>query len=277
MKNNYLIKCGVCNEMVTLNSKFMIMCPSCGRKMPNSFSEFEKSNPTASFDQYVDKHCISASAVEGLNQQRKVGRQIMKRKNMLRFLVSLAIAVVIAICSMVGYRFISVGDSFVVESTLSAKWKMNYYEDLGATLNFPHILESQVDTVFAVVDTATNIKQIVARGWTKTAVCAVTAIRVDYENTTSDERQRSTDIILGMLVNNNQMQALQYIPSDYMLGEAKARMLSGSYLIGNKMNSFRAVMVTRGQSVWYFMVSYLSSTPEGTLLAEKFFRTIQIN
>lgn len=277
MKNNCLIKCGACGEMVALKSKFMLMCPSCGRKMPNAFSEFEKENPGVSFEQYLAKHSISAAAAEGLKQQRKVGRQIKKRKNLLRFLTALAVAVAIAICGVVGYRLVSVNDSYVVQSTLSAKWKLNYYEDLGVTINFPHILDAQVDTVFAQVDTATNIKHIVARSWTKKQVCAVTSIKVDFENTTNNERQRSTDVILGMLVNDNQMQALQYTPSDYMLGEAKARMLSGSYLIGTKMHEFRAVMVTRDQSVWYFMVAYLESTPEGTLLAEKFFRSIQIN
>ena len=277
MKNNCLIKCGVCGEMVVLKSQFMLLCPSCGRKMPNAFSEFEKENPGASFEQYMAKYCVSASAAEGLKQQRRVGRQIKKRKNLVRILVSLAVAVVIAICGVVGYRIVSVSDSYVVESTLSAKWKLNYYEDLGVTINFPHVLDLQTDTVFVQVDTATNIKHIVARSWTKEQVCAVTSIKVDYENTTTDDRQRSTDVILGMLVNDNQMQALQYTPSDYMLGEAKARMLSGSYLIGTKMHEFRAVMVTRDQSVWYFMVAYLESTPEGTLLAEKFFRSIQIN
>ena len=277
MKNNCLIKCGVCGTMVTLKGQYMLMCPSCGRKMPNSFPEYEKVTPGATFDQYLAKHSISASAAEGLMQQRKLGRQIKKRKNLLRFLAALMVAIVIAICGVVGYRFVSVSDSYVVESTLSAKWRLNYYEDLGVTINFPHVLEAQIDTTFAVVDTATNIKHIVARSWTKKQVCAVTSIMVDYENTTSDDRQRSTDIILGMLVNDNQMQALQYTPSDYMLGDAKARMLSGSYLIETRMHEFRAVMVTRDQSVWYFMVSYLESTPEGTLLAEKFFRSIQIN
>ena len=192
-------------------------------------------------------------------------------------LASLVVAIIIAGVAMFGYRAVSETDSYVVESTLSAKWKMNYYEDLGVTINFPHILTAQIDTTFAKVDTSTNIKHIVARGWTKEKVCSVTAIKVDYENSTDDERQRSTQVILGMLVNDNQMQALQYTPSDYMLGTAKARMLSGSYLIETRMHEFRAVMVTNGQRVWYFMVAYLEVTPEGTLLAEKLFKSIQIN
>ena len=263
--------------MVALKSEFMVLCPNCDRKMPNSFTEYKRQNPSATFEQYLAKFSVSSVAAEGLKQQRRVGRGIKKRRTLVRILVALAIATIISGVGVFAYRMVSVSDNYVVESTLSAKWKMNYYDDLGVTINFPHVLSAQVDTTFLQVDTANNIKHIVARGWTKKQVCAVTAIKVDYENSTANERQRSTDVILGMLVNDNQMQAMQYTPSDYLLGDVKARMLSGSYLIETRMHEFRAVMVTKGERVWYFMVAYLEATPEGTLLAEKLFKSIQIS
>ena len=85
-----------------------------------------------------------------------------------------------------------------------------------------------------------------------------------------------SQILLDMLQENG-LQGFEFYRNDYSVPNVRARSLSGSYLLGVEAFEFRALMAQYGHTVWYFMVAYPRSKPEGLLVAERFFQGILID
>lgn len=256
----------------------MVLCPHCNKKLDNSFREWAHKKPNATYEQYLSEVCISSSAIGGLDEQRRITKKIGISRNFKRLSLALAIAVAVvalSVCGIYLYKDSQKGAS--INAIMDDNWKINYYEDLGVTVKFPFVLESQGTVVDSVVvaDSTQTIIGSVSRSWSRKDVTAVSATRVNFAPAYGVNREAATQQILQSIVQDNNMQAFEFVPSDYSMGQGgTARMFSGSYLIGIEPYEFRAIMIVRGDSVWYFMVAYLRSMPEGTLLAEKFFKGI---
>lgn len=274
----HYIKCSKCSELITVKSEFMVLCPHCNKKLDNSFREWAHKKPNATYEQYLSEVCISSSAIGGLDEQRRITKKIGISRNFKRLSLALAIAVAVvalSVCGIYLYKDSQKGAS--INAIMDDNWKINYYEDLGVTVKFPFVLESQGTVVDSVVvaDSTQTIIGSVSRSWSRKDVTAVSATRVNFAPAYGVNREAATQQILQSIVQDNNMQAFEFVPSDYSMGQGgTARMFSGSYLIGIEPYEFRAIMIVRGDSVWYFMVAYLRSMPEGTLLAEKFFKGI---
>lgn len=275
MKANYLIKCSHCGTLVPLSGQYMVLCPSCKHKMDNSFAEWQKKNPDGSYPDFLGKMCVSASAIEGLRQQRRISKKAGVTRNLRRMALALGSAIIVAAIVMSSLWLLrGSSDGASMREVMDQPWKINYYDDLQATVKFPYPLEMLTENNIA--DTTQKIESLVARQWLRKDVANVTALHIVYTPDFGVDRTKGTEQILRSLVADNNMQAFQYIPSDYTLEGTQARMLSGSYLIGNQAYEFRAVMVINVDELWYFMVAYLREQPEGTLLAEKFFKNITL-
>lgn len=117
----------------------------------------------------------------------------------------------------------------------------------------------------------------VSRQWSEPGVISVTASRIDYQPDFGVDRDIATrQILLNMLQENN-LQGFEFYRNDYSIPNVQARSLSGSYLLGPEAFEFRALMAQYGHTVWYFMVAYPRSKPEGLLVAERFFKGILID
>lgn len=272
------IKCSKCGQLIPVKSEFMVLCPHCNKKLDNSFREWSVKKPNATFAQYLSQVCVSNAAISGLNDQRRITRKIGIFRNFKHLAIAILIAVVTVIVSVWGFYLYSESQKGAsINAIIEDSWKINYYEDLGVTLKFPFVLASQHVTVDSIVvaDSTQTILSHASRSWSRPAVTVVSAVRVEFAPALGVNREMATQQILQSIVQDNGMQAFEFVPSDYSMGQGvKARMFSGSYLIGVEPYQFRAIMVVKGDLVWYFMVAYPRSMPEGTLLAEKFFKGI---
>lgn len=277
MSKKYYIKCDKCAQLVEMKSQYMVMCPSCKHKMGNSFMVWSGVHLDSSYNDFLSSECVNGAALEGVGQQRRISKSVRQSRAFKLAMISFLGALLVTIVVLLSMWFLrGVGSDRSIRAILDDNWKINFYDDLGATVRFPFVLKSVADTTFAVPDTATNVKRLVARQWVKPTVCNVTVMQVEYSDRDAN-RDEATKQILQSIIAENGMEAFNYVPSDYDLAGAQARMLNGSYLVGTLLTEFRAVMVTKDKQVWYFMVAYPSSMPEGTLLAEKFFKTVQLN
>ncbi|MEG1664601.1 MAG: hypothetical protein RR066_00750 [Mucinivorans sp.] len=273
MENKYYIKCNHCGRLVQLKSQYMVLCPECRHKMDNSYEAYRTKNPKASYQEYLSEVCVNSLAMGGLSEQRRITRRSGRSLNIKRLLLALTLAVVamgLVLSSMWLLR--GVGDAASIKSIMADNWRLNYYEDIHATLKFPFMLESSGDSL--ATDSSMKVERINSRRWSKESVASITALCIDYVPDFGVDRTKGTEQVLQSIVSGNVLQGFQCIPSDYKIGTTDARMFSGSYLIETQAYEFRAVMVVSGDRLWYFMVAYLRSEPEGTLLAEKFFRGI---
>lgn len=276
MKGHYYIKCSNCGELVELKSEYMVLCSKCNHKLDNSFSVWKSKNPQGGFDKYLDEVCVNELAITGVNQQRRITKKIKRGNIVKRLTIAGIVAVVLFLLIGSGLWLMRDYKSSSIDEILRSGWRLNYYDDLKSSVQFPEVLALVVDTTFVEIDTSTMVEKLVARQWVKPQVCNITAMRMEYQDDAGIDREKATSQILQSLIADNQMQAFQYIPSDYNLGQSKARMMTGSYLTGTQLNEFRAVMVIKREELWYFMVAYPAENPEGTILADKFFKTIQL-
>ncbi|MFI3294476.1 MAG: hypothetical protein R3Y19_00470 [Rikenellaceae bacterium] len=277
MAVKHYIKCEKCMQLVELRSEYMVLCPNCGVKMTNSYSQWQQVNPGATFQQYLSSCAVSGAAISGSADQRRIGRSIKRRQRggWVAIALGCAVALFLVVASIFWFTR-NLRDSSI-DAIIESNWNLNYYEDLQSTLQFPYALKLVTDTTFAQPDTIVGARRIVARQWTKEEVCSVTSMKVDFSGDNDIDREGATSMILQSMVGENSMEAFQYIPSDYELNGSKVRMFSGSYLISTVLYEFRAVLILRSDQLWYNMVAYPTTSPEGTILADKFFKTIQIN
>lgn len=295
----HYIKCNHCGELIEVRSQYMTFCPQCEVKLNNSYaawSAHEESigHPGRSFNDYLSQVCVSSAAIEGTRDQRRIGKTIGHIRSARRWGVSLLIALAVVVVGLVGYKFIS---KWLKERSISAimdsVWRINYYEDLGVTLKFPHNLSlaqapqtsepettpgetAQQEPLPVQTDTTQVVLNSATRSWSEPRVLMVTATRIDYEPDFGVDRDVATRQILMSLLQDNELQAFEFFKNDYAIPGLDARMLSGSYLIGVDPFEFRALMVQRDSTVWYFMVAYPRARPEGLLVAERFFKGILI-
>lgn len=285
----YYIECHHCGRLVEIKSQYMVFCPACKRKMDNSFAEWSKRNPGRGYEEYLGEQAVSATALEGVREQRKIGRAIMRRKAARRALLALGIAVLVTVTGISGYwAWNRYNRSASMGALLNKAWQISYYEDLGATLKFPSPLEKEAafsadslqrenDRITADTVQRQVVLNAVSRQWSEPGVVSVTASRIDYQPDFGVDRDIATrQILLNMLQENN-LQGFEFFRNDYSIPNVEARSLSGSYLLGVEAFEFRALMAQYGHTVWYFMVAYPRSKPEGLLVAERFFKGILID
>lgn len=285
----HYIKCSHCGKLVEIKSQYMVFCPACQKKMDNSFTEWSKRNPGRSYEEYLSGLAVSETAVEGVREQRKIGRAIVRGKAARRAFLALGIAVLVTVLSIGGYwAWNRYNRSASITAQLNKAWRISYYDDLGATLKFPFPLEKEsafsADSLQRENDrlTADTIQRqvvlsAVSRRWAEPGTVSVTASRIDYQPDFGVDRDIATrQILLNMLQENN-LQGFEFFRNDYSIPNVEARSLSGSYLLGIEAFEFRALMAQYGHTVWYFMVAYPRSKPEGLLVAERFFKGILID
>lgn len=285
----HYIKCSHCGKLVEIKSQYMVFCPACQKKMDNSFTEWSKRNPGRSYEEYLSGLAVSETAVEGVREQRKIGRAIVRGKAARRAFLALGIAVLVTVLSIGGYwAWNRYNRSASITALLNKAWRISYYDDLGATLKFPFPLEKEsafsADSLQRENDrlTADTIQRqvvlsAVSRRWAEPGTVSVTASRIDYQPDFGVDRDIATrQILLNMLQENN-LQGFEFFRNDYSIPNVEARSLSGSYLLGIEAFEFRALMAQYGHTVWYFMVAYPRSKPEGLLVAERFFKGILID
>lgn len=285
----HYIKCSHCGKLVEIKSQYMVFCPACHKKMDNSFTEWSKRNPGRSYEEYLGGLAVSETALEGVREQRKIGRAIVRGKAARRALLALGIAVLVTVLSIGGYwAWNRYNRSASITALLNKAWRISYYDDLGATLKFPFPLEKEssfsADSLQRENDrlTADTVQRqvvlsAVSRRWAEPGTVSVTASRIDYQPDFGVDRDIATrQILLNMLQENN-LQGFEFFRNDYSIPNVEARSLSGSYLLGIEAFEFRALMAQYGHTVWYFMVAYPRSKPEGLLVAERFFKGILID
>lgn len=269
----YLIKCPKCGQMVE-TSEYTMLCQSCGKKLENSFRECQKRDPELTYRDYLDRYCVNELAVGGMSEQRRISRNAKLRKGASRTAVTVLLVIVASVAVLAGIWILSplfTGHS--IKRIVDETWRNEYYEDLSCNIKFSHTLSLQPAEI---ADSTLGIREYVSRSWKEDGVCLVNALKIDYMADSSANIDRATETILQSMVQSNGMQGFSYVPGDYRLQGSSARMFSGSYLVSVDMFEFRAVMVVRENIVWYFMVAYPSSLPEGTILADKLFDGIQL-
>lgn len=277
----HYIKCSKCGQLITVKSEFMVLCPSCNKKLDNSFREWQSKNPNKPFTTYLSEVCVNELAIKGVDQQKRITKKIGITRNLKRMSVALIVALIAVVAAVGGYWFYQESQKGAsIKAIMDDTWKINYYQDLGVTLKFPFALNevSQMsDTASMVVDSTQTMLSFVSRTWSREGVTSVSASRIEYAPAFGVNREAATSQILQSIIQNNEMKGFETVPSDYSMGPGvKARMFSGGYLIKAQAYQFRAIMVIKDDTVWYFMVSYFRSMPEGTLLADKFFKGILI-
>lgn len=285
----HYIECHHCGRLVEIKSQYMVFCPACKRKMDNSFAEWSKRNPGRGYEEYLGELAVSDTALEGVREQRKIGRAIMRGKAARRALLALGIALLVTVVGIGGYwAWNRYNRSASMGALLHKVWQISYYEDLGATLKFPFPLEKEAafsadslqrenDRITADTVQRQVVLNAVSRQWSEPGVVSVTASRIDYQPDFGVDRDIATrQILLNMLQENN-LQGFEFFRNDYSIPNVEARSLSGSYLLGVEAFEFRALMAQYGHTVWYFMVAYPRSKPEGLLVAERFFKGILID
>lgn len=283
------IKCDRCGELVEIGSAYMVFCPACRRKMGNSYPEWSKRHPEAGYEVYLSEMAVSDTAIEGAREQRRIGRAIVRGRALRRAAWAVGAAVVLTALGCVGYwAWNRYGRSASIDALLKRAWPVAYYDDLGATLKFPFALEPaaefSADSLQRQNDrlTADTVQRqvvigAVSRSWAEPGVVRVTASRIDYRPDFGVDRDIATRQILLDMLQENGLQGFEYYRNDYSVPNVRARSLSGSYLLGVEAFEFRALMAQYGHTVWYFMVAYPRSKPEGLLVAERFFRGILID
>lgn len=285
----HYIKCSHCGKLVEIKSQYMVFCPACNKKMNNSYAEWSKRNPGRSYEEYLSEQAVSGTALEGVRQQRKIGRAIVRGKTTKQAVIALGIAILVTLLGFGGYwAWAHYNRSASIDALLNKAWQIGYYEDLGATLKFPFPLEAETDFSADSLQrendrlTADTLQRqivlnAVSRQWSEPGVISVTASRIDYQPDFGVDRDIATrQILLNMLQENN-LQGFEFYRNDYSIPNVQARSLSGSYLLGPEAFEFRALMAQYGHTVWYFMVAYPRSKPEGLLVAERFFKGILID
>lgn len=287
----YYIKCNHCEALVEVKSQYMTFCPQCKHKMDNSFANWKLRNPQGDYKEYLGQVCVSGSAVEGVRSQRQIGRLIGRGRAAKRMVVALGVALGLTAVVIAGYVWISRATRGAsITAIMDRTWKINYYEDLGVTLKFPHNMtvdggdssaysptaaSAMIDSV-AMVDTTQVILSTVSRRWSSPGVIGVTATRIDYEPDFGVDREVATRQILMSMLQENDLKGFEFFRNDYSIPNIEGRSLAGSYLLGVEAFEFRALMAQHNNTVWYFMVAYPRSTPEGGLVAERFFKGILI-
>jgi hypothetical protein len=304
----HYIQCNHCGELIEVKSEYMAFCPLCQAKLANSFAIWRgrSVNQGRSFAEYLAEVAVDGVAVSGVREQRRIGRAIRRSSAGRRVLM--ALAVIVPMVLLLGGGYVWYGERNGVRDT-SVKnllgdrvvWKVAYYADLGVSLKFPHPLALATTTVAMgadslQTDSALNaqlqaqgqvITGVVSRQWSNEqgddGIISVSASRIDYRPDFGVDREVATGQILqGMLAGNvaeggDRLQAFEFFKNDYAVPNVEARSLAGSYLLGVQAFEFRALMAQVGHTVWYFMVAYPRDTPEGILVAERFFRSILID
>ncbi|HXB11625.1 MAG TPA: hypothetical protein VNZ45_06545 [Bacteroidia bacterium] len=273
----YYVKCTNCGYSNELKSENLSFCSGCNKALDNSFSEWKKTNPGATFDEFKKQVCIPAEFPENTNPKKAKGKS--------RAFTYSIVTLVTGVFAFIGAYSIgeqgtkSIMNWFRSEKTaddvLTKKWVKDTYGSFGLTVETPekmtkgdltlpdNIKEKLVEMDiynyesakgFKVMINSTRIKDGISSSLQGGANGAVNQVKsapgvTDFNYT---EGQANKDSIPGIVQ-------------------------KGTYKQQGMGIEFIDALYAKGQNMWQVMVLYQDNDEIGRTAANRVISSIAIN
>lgn len=135
------LKCSHCGHLNEMTSEYMVFCSSCGKKMENNFTEWQRRNPGNSFEDYKQKACMSENQIPPEIPQKK--KNSLKSRSLKE---KILIVVITALSAAAGGWLADTAIHAIRNNRtthadiLEQPWVKKTYEDYGLTLETPGAL-----------------------------------------------------------------------------------------------------------------------------------------
>lgn len=135
----YYLKCKHCGHLNEVKSEYLVVCGLCNRKLDDNFKEWQKCNPSRSFDDFKREVCLSEDQVRK-GDTAKSSKKRMSRKAMIAGLIGGVLGMLLVIS--MGIEFSKMKGKMSNQASVPVteqQWYTGTYEG-GISLSTPKAL-----------------------------------------------------------------------------------------------------------------------------------------
>ncbi|HTA82877.1 MAG TPA: hypothetical protein VK783_08090 [Bacteroidia bacterium] len=271
------LKCNKCGHLNEVRSENLFVCYKCNQALDNSFSEWKKKNPGATFEDFKKQVCISVEEPTQVKTKKSSGK-----------VTAIIIAAVVLLLGGLGYTTVhliseyggmSLLNWFRSEKTandvLTAKWVKESYGSYGLTLETPEKMVKgdlpMPDNVRQVIDEMDCYNYSSAKGF------KVLVNSIKYKDGLPD-----FNLQVGANGAVNQMKAsagatdFNYTEERVMKDSIPGIIQHGTYKQEGVGVEFTNAMYSKGRNMWQVVTIYQDNDDVGRAAAKRVIESIEI-
>ncbi len=275
---HYLL-CTYCGQMNEMVSEYVVFCTSCGQKLDNNFTHWQRRNPGGTFDDYKQNICFAENQLPPKFPSKR-GRSLKSRPLKEKILIVVITTLFAGIGSWLGSSAVSAirNSKKTDEKVLSEQWVKKTYGSYGLSIETPWELrpsqspplQQNVENVIERMETFGNNDK------SDDFVINVNTIKYKTELGEVNVYGGASGAING-LKNTPGVSNFTYTQDEHSIGDLPGYILRGNYLHQGVEIEFVSIISGKDLVAWQVMLMGRKKDDVFREMAERIIQSIQID
>lgn len=275
----HYLQCTHCGHMNEMKSEYVVFCTSCGQKLENNFTNWQRRNPGGTFDEYKRQACFAENQLPPkvpLKKNRSLKSRSLKEK-----ILIVAITTVFAgVGSWLGSSAVSSirNNQKTDEKVLSEQWVKKTYGSYGLTLETPWELQPSQS-----LPVPQNVENVIEKMETfgnnnKSDDFAINVNTIKYKPELGEVNvYGGASGAINGLKNTPGASNFTYTQDEHSIGDLPGYILRGNYLHQGIEIEFVSIITGKDLVAWQVMVMGRKKDDVFCEMAERIIQSIQID
>lgn len=270
----HYLQCTHCGHMNEMKSEYVVFCTSCGQKLENNFTNWQRRNPGGTFDEYKQNACLTENQLPPKLPAKK--NKPLKQK-----ILIVAITTLFAVIgSWLGSSALTAIRNSIKtdEKVLSEQWVKKTYGSFGITLETPWELKSSPppplqESVQRMIE---HFESFESENDNQFKI-GINAAKYNPEETRELSLQGGADGAVNGVKNMQGVTNFTYSEDNYSVSGLPAIIQRGSYTQDGIKLGFINVVTAKDFNYWQVMVLRRENDDIAKKAAERIIQSIQID
>ncbi|MBV8253909.1 MAG: zinc ribbon domain-containing protein [Chitinophaga sp.] len=269
--------CSSCKHPNPVKSEYQTFCEACGKKLPNTFSDWRQAHPMASFEEFRETVGVTIKAPKKNIFGAWMKQQTMpqNRGKVIIFFTLLFVCIATA-GTLFGKRAVySLLYPKVPKSTLFANWTTATIGRQPMTISTPLKLwvhDEPVKPEDAGKITYAKSFRNEDGGGVQIAVSMHT-----YSDSIGNTLEGAEAVSRNDLKNNTELTDIQTTPVPVLISGLPGSLEEGTYLYKGAIRlGYSNLVIVRGKSRWQIHINYRDDDPNGQEVARRVLKSVKI-
>lgn len=270
----HYLQCTHCGHMNEMKSEYVVFCTSCGQKLENNFTNWQRRNPGGTFDEYKQDACFAENQLPPKLPAKK--NRPLKQK-----ILIVAITTLFAgIGSWLGSSAVTAlrNSKKTDEKVLSEQWVKKTYGSFGITLETPWELKSSPppplhESVQRMIEKLESFESEKDDQFK----IGLNAAKYNPAETRELSLQGGADGAVNEVKNMPGVANFIYSEDNYSISNLPAIIQRGSYTQNGFKIGFINIITTKDFNYWQVMVFRRENDEIAKKAAERIIQSIQID
>ena len=274
----HYLQCNNCGHRNEMKSEYVVFCTSCGEKLDNNFTQWQRRNPGGTFEDFKRNACFTEEQLPPKLPIRK--RRTLKSRSLKEKILIVSITTIFAaVGSWLGSTAVTAlrNSKKTDEKVFTEQWVKKTYGSYGLTIETPWELQPSQSPPLQQ-NTENVIEKLEMFEVDKSKVLSISVVTTKYKPEIGEVNlaMGASGTINGMK-NSSGISDLVYDQQEYSVNAIPGFIQRGTYQLQGVEIEFISIIVGKNLNGWQILVMNRKNDEITRKAAERIIQSIQIN